>query len=151
MANREEIMAANEQADIEPAASFEPGVDASPKKPSSRKSFSKLRRELSDEELSSPAVQRMLIDEIERLDDERTVLSIKADKYHDVDKQLGVLGEKLKSKVSVDILHISCMTIGAAALTYAPSIWQMQPTATISAIFGVILILAGLAAKAVKP
>ena len=35
-----------------------------------RRAFSKLRRELTDEELSSPAVQRLLLDDIERLEKE---------------------------------------------------------------------------------
>ncbi|QFY43628.1 hypothetical protein F6R98_14180 [Candidatus Methylospira mobilis] len=118
---------------------------------SSRKSFAKLRRELSDEELSSPAVQRMLIDEIERLDSERIELASFRTKFHDSDKRAAILEERFKSKVSIEIIHVACITVGAGALGYAPSIWQTQPTAWMATIFGVVLIVAGLAAKAVKP
>lgn len=61
--------------DTEPQETAEGGPQPVLKGTSGRKSFAKLRRELSDEELSSPAVQRMLIDEIERLDAERTELA----------------------------------------------------------------------------
>lgn len=140
-----------EQPDVEPQ---EPPGDEQPpaiKGTSGRKSFAKLRRELSDDELASPAVQRMLIDEIERLDSERIDLSSYRTKYHDSDKRAAVLDEKFKGKIAIEIIHVACITVGAAALGYAPSIWQSQPTAWIVAIFGLVLVLAGIIAKAVKP
>lgn len=136
--------------DIEPPEALDETPQPAIKGSSGRKSFAKLRRELSDEELSSPAVQRLLLDEIERLDTERNELNSFRTKFHDSDKKASILEEKLKSKVSIEVLHVACITVGAAALGYAPSIWQNQPTAWMSAIFGVVLIIAGLAAKAVK-
>ncbi|ASU40505.1 hypothetical protein hmeg3_20850 [Herbaspirillum sp. meg3] len=93
----------------------------------------------------------MLIDEIERLDAERSDLASFRGKFHEADKSAAILEEKFKGKISIEIIHIACITVGAAALGYAPSIWQMQPTAWMTGIFGVVLIVAGLAAKAVKP
>lgn len=118
---------------------------------SGRKSFAKLRRELSDEELTSPAVQRLLLDEIERLDNERSDLMAYRRKFHEADKRAAILEERFKGKIALEVIHVSCITVGAAALGYAPSIWAQQPTAWIMAIFGVILIAAGIGAKAVKP
>lgn len=141
----------NLEPDIEPQEVIQSGSQAVPKGTSGRKSFAKLRRELSDDELASPAVQRMLLDEIERLDIERGELTSFRAKFHDADKRAAILEEKFKGKISIEIIHIACTTIGAAALGYAPSIWEKQPTAWMAAIFGIILILAGLAAKAVKP
>ncbi|WP_157739317.1 hypothetical protein [Herbaspirillum sp. meg3] len=141
----------NAEPDIEPQEATEGALQLVAKGTSGRKSFAKLRRELSDEELSSPAVQRMLIDEIERLDAERSDLASFRGKFHEADKSAAILEEKFKGKISIEIIHIACITVGAAALGYAPSIWQMQPTAWMTGIFGVVLIVAGLAAKAVKP
>lgn len=137
--------------DIEPQEPSDGTTPAVPKGTSGRKSFAKLRRELSDEELSSTAVQRMLLDEIERLDKERSDLASYRNKFHESDKRAGILEERFKGKIAIEIIHAACITVGAAALGYAPSIWQNQPTALMAAIFGVVLILAGLAAKAVKP
>ena len=64
-----------------------PGVPL-PSVPKGRQSLSKVRRELSDEELTSPAVQKMLIEEVERLELECAELDLegivakrKADPY----------------------------------------------------------------------
>jgi hypothetical protein len=140
-----------EQPDFEPQEPIGDQPPLATKGTSGRKSFAKLRRELSDDELASPAVQRMLIDEIERLDSERIDLSSFRTKYHDSDKRVGVLEEKFKGKIAIEIIHVACITVGAAALGYAPSIWQNQPTAWMAAIFGLVLVLAGLVARAVKP
>ena len=114
-----------------------------------RKSFSKLRRELNDEESLSPGVQRMLIDEIDRLESQCQENSSYREKYHEVDKRVGVLEEKAKTQISVEIIHIACMTVGAAAIGYAPSIWS-SPQGWISLVFGAVLVICGLVAKAVK-
>lgn len=141
----------NSEPDVEPQEVAEGAPQLASKGTSSRKSFLKLRRELSDEEASSPAVQRMLLDEIERLDAERGELASFRNKFHESDKRAAILEEKFRGKISTEIIHVACITVGAAALGYAPSIWQTQPMAWMSTIFGVVLIIAGLAAKAVKP
>lgn len=140
-----------DQVDVEPEEPLTPKQGEVVKGKSGRRSFSKLRRELSDEELASPAVQKMLVDEIERLEEERVELHTFRTKFHDSDKRAAVLEEKFKGKISIEVIHIGCMTVGAAALGYAPSIWEVQPTAWMIAIFGVVLVLAGIGAKAVKP
>lgn len=115
-----------------------------------RKSFSNLRRELKEDELNAPAVKKLLIDEIERLERENNNLLDYQDKYHSADKSKAVLEQKLKTHLSQDIVSGGCMTVGAAALGYAPSLWSNQPTGIITIIFGCILILCGIIAKAVK-
>ncbi|MCP5235611.1 MAG: hypothetical protein H6945_07720 [Zoogloeaceae bacterium] len=115
-----------------------------------RRAFSNIRRELSDEELSSPAVQRMLIDDNERLEKEKFDLSEYQRKFHDVDKKSAILEEKLKSSVSQEVIFSVCLTVGAAALGYAPSVWASQPSGYISIAFGVVLIIGGIASKVVK-
>ncbi|MEG6524880.1 hypothetical protein [Bordetella bronchiseptica] len=137
--------------DIEPrqADASQPGAE--PKgTSSSRKSLSKLRRELTDDELSSPAVQRMLVDEIERLDVERNQLVEFRDKFYDSKTRIGVLEEKFTGKMAIEVIHVACNTVGAAALGYAPSIWDKQPMAWLFAIFGTILVVMSLIAKVIK-
>jgi len=137
--------------DLEPE---EPGGERAPEavKPvSGRRSFSKLPRELSEKELASPAVQKMLVDEIERLESECDEMSAYRPKFHEADKRAAIMDEKFKGKMAIEILHVGCVTVGSAALGYAPSITTGQPTAWMVAIFGLVLVTAGLAAKAVKP
>jgi hypothetical protein len=118
---------------------------------SGRKSFSKLRRELTDEELASPAVQRMLLDEIERLDDALVAHFQYRNKFHACDKQLGMLQEKFKSKISVEIIHAACIAVGGAAVGYGTSNWGVQPAGWLALVFGAVLLIAGVVARAVKP
>jgi hypothetical protein len=140
-----------DQMDVEPEepSGIEPSETVKPK--SGRRSFSKLPRELSEKELASPAVQKMLVDEIERLEAECDDFSSYRPKFHDADKRAAILEEKFKGKISVDILQTGCLTVGAAALGYAPSITTGQLSSWMVAVFGVVLVVAGLAAKAVKP
>ena len=140
-------MTYQDQPDTEPEDTGD-GVPVSHSK--GRRAFRNVRRELSDEELSSPAVQRMLIDDIERLEKEKYELSEYQDRYHEADKKSAILQEKVKSSVSQEIIFAVCLTVGAASLGYAPSVWSSQPTGWISIAFGVVLIVGGIASKMVK-
>ncbi|MDD2051087.1 hypothetical protein NPS46_00800 [Pseudomonas putida] len=141
---------AKDQADVEPQFVNEEPLEAS-KSSQQRRSFSKLRRELSDDELLSPAVQRLLIDEIERLEKVAVELSCFKEEFHKADKRTGVLEERFKVKISVELIHFASLSAGAALLGFAPSIWENQPTATVLFVVGAILVLVGIIAKVVKP
>jgi phosphotransacetylase len=140
-------MTNQEQADIEPEDTGE-GTHVSHSK--GRRAFINVRRELSDDELLSPAVQRMLIDDIERLEKEKFELSEYCEKFYEADKRSAILEEKVKSSVSQEVIFSVCLTVGSAALGYAPSVWASQPTGYISIVFGVVLIIGGIASKVVK-
>jgi len=79
--------------DNQELAPEEPGEDVSVSKSKGRRAFRNLRRELTDDELASAAVQRMLIDDIERLE---------------VDNgELGEYQDKRKTRVREQLLLIS--------------------------------------------
>lgn len=139
------------QPDQEPNEPNEAAEISANKGTSRRKSFSKLRRELTDEELASPAVQRMLLDEIERLDDALIGNHQYREKFHTCDKQLGALQAKLKSRLSIEIIHAVCIAVGGASIGYATSNWGAQPAGMLALVFGAVLLVAGFIAKAVKP
>jgi hypothetical protein len=128
-------------------------IGAAPVTPPSRKSrqsFSRVKRELSDEELSSPAVQKLLIEEIERLESDNDALSVYREKFYESDKKKAILEEKLQKNIANDIIFGACLTVGSAALGYAPSLWASQPSGQIALIFGVVLILGGIASRFIK-
>ena len=115
-----------------------------------RRAFTNVRRELSDEELSSPATQRMLIDDIERLEKEKFELIEYQEKYHEADKRAAILQEKVNRSVTQEIIFTVCLAVGAASLGYAPAVWSAQPTGWIAIAFGLILIGGGIASRVVK-
>ena len=139
-------MSTSERPDVEPEESLASRVAA----PKGRQSLSRVRRELSEEELSSPAVQRLLVEEIERLERERTQLLEVQREFYDVEKEAAILKEKLKQKVGGDIVFSVLLTVGAAALGYAPAVWKAQPTGWLAIVFGVVLIVAGIVSKVVQ-
>jgi hypothetical protein len=128
-----------EPADVEPSAT-------SPKI-RTRRSFAKLRRELTDDELSSSAVQRLLLDELDRLEREVDNLTSYREQYYTAEKERAVLVQKVNQSTANEILFAVTLTVGSAALGYAPSVWDSQPSGYMALIFGVVLIVGGIIAR----
>ena len=115
-----------------------------------RKAFKNVRRELSDDELSLPAVQRLLIDEIERLEQVNMELRGFQVRFFEADKNTAVLNEKLKANVAQDIIFGVCLTVGAALISVALSYGKYETPGLVTLAAGLILIVAGIASKVVK-
>jgi hypothetical protein len=118
--------------------------------PKSHRALSRLKRELTDDELGSSGVQKMLLELLQRAEDDNADLTPFREKYHLTDKQNGVLNEKLKSRTAADVVSMGSLAVGAAALGYAPSVWASQPTGWIALAFGILLTLVGIAARVAR-
>lgn len=114
-----------------------------------RRSFSRARRELTEDELSHGAVQKIMLDELDRLDAENGDLKKIVDQYYAADKQVAVLTEKQKKSNSSEIIYGGLMTVGSAALGYAPTAGANGSLDGIILIFGFILVGSGIASKVV--
>jgi hypothetical protein len=123
-------------------------LPAEAKKPRSRRALGSARRELNDKELLSPAIPKMLLDEIDRLEEEKTELAGFRSRFYDADKKVAVLEQRQKISLAQEIVSLACLTVGGAALGYAPSVWSSQPTGAIALGFGIVLVLGGIIAKA---
>lgn len=110
---------------------------------SKRKALSKLRRELSEDESDTPAVQRMLLDDIDRLETEVGELRQFRDRFHSADKDAEVLRERLRASVALD----GSLAIGAAILGLAPSLWSSQPIGWIVIALGLALVVAAVVVR----
>src|SRR5690242_6518962 len=84
------------------------------------------RRDLSEEELSAPAVRRFLIAEIERLSVENGKLVAIRDLYYEAKTDLAVEREQSKVSRKVDLLSFVCLTAGSAGLGAAPSYFSFS-------------------------
>jgi len=138
-----------EQPDIEPQDTSDTSSSIH-REGKGRRAFTKIRRELLEDELSSPSVQRMLLDELERLEEEKSSLIDYRSHFHTADKNAAILAEKLKANVSQEIIFGVCLSIGAAVLGYVPSLWDSQPDGYMALGIGIVLILAGIASKVAK-
>ena len=139
-------VADHEQADEEPSD----GTAAKPL-PSSkgRKSFLRMRRELTDEELGTSAVQKLLMDELERLESEAASLRVFEEKFHDRDKRASILEEKIKKNLSSDIYFGASLTVGSALMSWSSSVWEIQPTGYVILLVGTALMIAGICARVI--
>lgn len=116
-----------------------------------RQSFRQVRRELTEEELSSPAAQRLILDELDRLENENAELKGVSRKFHEVDKKASILDEKLKRHTALDILSSAALAAGSLALGYAPKVWAGgSATGPIFLVIGIVMIAGGIWSKAVR-
>jgi hypothetical protein len=121
----------------------------SPEPPKTRKSWSQLKRDLTDEELASSAAVKMLLDEVDRLDLENVELTGYRDRFHEADKTCAVLREQQKGNRAADIVFGAGISLGGVMLGLS----QSAPNGTISWEFialGMLTVAAGIAAKVIR-
>jgi len=118
--------------------------------PKSHSALSRLQRELTDDELTSPGARKLLLDRLERAEEENAGLRSFRDKYYEADKRNGVLDEKLKTNTAAEIVSLGSLAVGAAAMGYSPAVWNSQPTGLICLLFGALLTAVGIWAKVIR-
>ncbi len=120
-----------------------------PEQPKTRKSWSRAKRELTDEELASPAALKMLLDEVERLDVEKAELTAYRDRFHEADKSCAILREQKRGTLAADVVFTGAMSLGGVLLGLSAS--TTSPTAFWELLaVGVLMIATGIAAKVIR-
>lgn len=118
-----------------------------------RKAFSKLAVELSDDDLKSQGVQKLLLAEISRLENAAIHADSYRERFNESDKECAVLKEKGKQVVFSEILYSVSLTLGGSLFGLAPSIKSEDVSSNVSNVIGAIglaLIIGALIAKVVK-
>ena len=110
-----------------------------------------MRRPLTDDELKSPAVQKILIDILEDAEQARDEYKSYVDAFHGADKRAAILGEKLNLDRSVEITFGIGTGLGGAILGLATYLWDKDKFAGIlAALIGLGLMIGACIARAVK-
>ncbi|GLB47993.1 hypothetical protein [Neptunitalea lumnitzerae] len=110
--------------------------------------YQKLRRDLSEEELNSSGTQKMLLSDLDRLEEEVVNLRKFKDKFHEKDKNEAVLEEKLSSSLSKEILYSVAISLGATLIGLSNSIWAAENiNGEIILACGIVLVIGGLISK----
>jgi hypothetical protein len=115
-----------------------------------RPALSKVRRELTDKELTSAGVIRMLVAEGDRLEKEVDELRRYRDRYYEAEKQRAILAQRLKVSVAADVVFGVCLTVGAALVSIAPAVWANKPYGWLLLVLGLVLMGGGIVAKVVN-
>ena len=126
-----------------PPSSAEQGL------PTGRQAFRAVRRQMTDADLSNPAVSKMLMDELEQAETDRDEYKGYVERYHEADKRAMVLGERLKTNKAFEILSNVGIALGGVIVGLVPSQWDpllpWRGQATLA--IGVLLLLGSVLAR----
>lgn len=85
------------------------------------KPLSGLNRQLTEEDLKSPGVRKLLLGQLDEYESCKSRLEITITNFHSKDKETAVLTEKLKSFVCFDWIYTSLLTVGSILIGYYAS------------------------------
>lgn len=141
-------MAANDDDTEEPHGND--GEEEAPKSKGRRQSFGHVRRELNEDELSSPGVQKMMLDELDRMDGSERELRKISKELSEAKSSLAVAEEKLKTHHAFDILSTGAVAAGTLifGVAFSPTIDKEIFWITIT--ISVILVGVGIIAKVIR-
>ena len=118
---------------------------------SRRPSFGGIRRQLTEAELASPAIQKLLLDMLEETEASRDEYKSYIEAYHAADKRAGILGEKLNRDRAVDVFFGVGVGLGGTILGLSPFLWEKGIVyGVISLIIGVAIIIGASIGRLVK-
>ena len=89
--------------------------------PKQRRVYAKAGRELTEEELNSPGVRKMMLEDIERLESETLILQDYRDRFYMADKRVAVLSAAQKQRNVVGWLSDCSLMAGSVMLGVAVS------------------------------
>ena len=112
-----------------------------------RVSFGKLRRELTDDELKSSGVQKLLLDELDRMEGESATMKSLSIKYNNNREALAVAEAKLKTSNAFEIISTATVASGSMLFGAAFSLESGGHPNTIMIVMGVVLVVVGVSAK----
>ena len=119
----------------------ERGISANAKEADPRAFMSSGKRNLSEEELATPAARRFFIFEIERLDREVARLRKIEEQHGDLRVEFAVLRSETRQVRLTELLSFTCLSVGAAGIGAAPSYLTADGLGTVGL---VVLISSGL-------
>lgn len=102
---------------------------------------------MTDDELSTPGVQKLIIDELERAELECVALREYVDRFHAAEKRAAVLEEKLKASNALEILFAVGVGVGGAVIGLAPFFWTNRLQGIVTLLVGSTLLVGAMIAR----
>lgn len=115
--------------------------------------FSKLKRELQEEDLSNRGTQRLILNELDKYEVCKKQLECYKDKFHAADKDNAVLKTKIKSNTYFEITNSALLTIGSILVGLTPSILKEGETYYLTWIIlgiGIVSLIGSIVTKFLK-
>jgi hypothetical protein len=116
-----------------------------------RPSFSKLPQDITPEDLASPGYHKMLILELNRLDDVEIEFKSMSRDFHIANNSLTAMTERLRTHNAFEVISTGGIAIGSALFGAAFTIKESNNTFFwILAVLSLMLVLIGALAKVIK-
>jgi hypothetical protein len=115
-----------------------------------RQSFLNVRRPFTEEELSQSGTQKMLLDDLDRLESELSDARDYQSRYYDESEKVAVFQEKFKTHAAMELLSTGAVTVGSLLCggTFGSLLTDDAQIGLFA--LGIVLALVGLVAKAIK-
>jgi hypothetical protein len=126
------LMSANDKnLEAKPTTSTEsvapPPDSSNPTTSGRRAAFRDVRRQLTDDELKSSGVQKLLLDNLLEADDEREELRVYVNLFHEADKTAAVLAIQVKAQDALDVFFGVGVGLGGAVIGLVPFFLGVKP------------------------
>lgn len=143
--NAELFKISTDKVDIEPKSVSLSEVEAtSSGKRTKDSAFSRLSRELSEEDLNASGTRKMILNLVDTLNAENGTLRVIQSKYYEIDKQLAVLKEKHENlNVNINIKNIVSI-VGSMLFGFLPSLYERKWNLSLLIVIGVMSIIMAL-------
>lgn len=112
-----------------------------------RQAFRDIRRQLQEQELANPGVQKLLLEELETADAKCEILEGYVDRFHEADKRAAILEEKLRPQTALEICFGFGVGLGCAIMGLAPLFWDTSIRGPIVLAVGVLLVVGATIAR----
>lgn len=133
-----------------PAASAEPPLGGRAVPASGRRqAFRDIRRQLTDADLGTSGVQRLILDELERAEERCETLQTYVDRFHDADKRAAILEASARGEKAIEILFGVGVGLGGTLIGLASSVWQEGHRGMTILAVGAVLVVGAVVARAV--
>ena len=80
------------------------------------KPYSKIRRDITDDDLANTAVQKLLLNEIDKLEISLAKLEGFQNQFYIIDKEKCILEEKLRLSTSNEVIYSFCLAVGSGIM-----------------------------------
>ena len=115
-----------------------------------RQAYSKVRRELNEEEMLTPAVHRLLVNDIDRLEEEVGDLRHFRDDFYKCAEERAVLKGARNQQLAVQIVKDVCFATGGWLTGMSQGLWNNPPYGTVVLLTGFALIICGIVCRIVE-
>lgn len=114
------------------------------------RAFSKLNRELQDDDLNNRGTQRLILNELDKYEVCKVQLEKYKERFHTADKDNAVLKSQLNSSTAFEITNSFMLTIGSILIGLTPSINKNGETYYLTWVIlgiGIVTLVGGIFAK----